>query len=160
MTVHCVLPRALPSIQHLATLTPAKRQTRSLCKNIYCCACGVMVRSMPHHCTLFLGVPTLPCILEYNNSLSSAHTVAVPHKYACSAPNHALVCMRNTRTNLAGTSKNSVEECTLDDWRAPLQGLATRAGRTERAVVALGKFDALHKGHRCGSVLYVLVALA
>lgn len=62
------------------------------------------------------------------------------------------MCMRNTRTNPAGTSKESVEECSLDDWRAPLQGLATRAGRTERAIVALGKFDALHKGHRCGSL--------
>ena len=68
-------------------------------------------------------------------------------------PQIALMCMRNTWTNLAGTSKESVEECTLDDWRAPLQGLAARPGRTERAVVALGKFDALHKGHRCSSLL-------
>ena len=46
-----------------------------------------------------------------------------------------------------------MEECSLDDWRAPLQGLAMQAGHTERAVVALGKFDALHKGHRCVSML-------
>ena len=68
----------------------------------------------------------------------------------------ATVCCVMLSPNSAGTSRDSVEECTLDDWRAPLQGLATKAGRTDRAVVALGKFDALHKGHRCRSCCLLL----
>ncbi|KAK9840984.1 hypothetical protein WJX81_003782 [Elliptochloris bilobata] len=49
---------------------------------------------------------------------------------------------RSTCRCACGTSEQSVEECTLDDWRVPLQG----DGRNG-CVVALGKFDALHKGH-------------
>jgi FAD synthetase len=45
-----------------------------------------------------------------------------------------------------------VEESTADDWRSPLGTLqrgnsASTHGRSA-AVVALGKFDALHRGHR------------
>jgi len=47
-----------------------------------------------------------------------------------------------------GASALAVEECTLDNWRTPLPG-DVHGGRHTRAVVALGKFDALHKGHQC-----------
>jgi len=48
-----------------------------------------------------------------------------------------------------GASAPAVEECTLDNWRTPLPG-DVYGGRRTGAVVALGKFDALHKGHQCG----------
>ena len=37
-----------------------------------------------------------------------------------------------------------VQYCTLDDWKHELCG----SDAPQSAVVALGKFDAMHKGHR------------
>ncbi|KAK9810311.1 hypothetical protein WJX72_008391 [[Myrmecia] bisecta] len=53
---------------------------------------------------------------------------------------HTQCCCRGPHTTL-------VEECTLEDWRLPLP-LSNPGGSPKQAVVALGKFDAMHKGHR------------
>ena len=50
------------------------------------------------------------------------------------------------------SSAELVEEGTADDWRSPLgtlqHGKSASTDVSSAAVVALGKFDALHRGHR------------
>ena len=73
---------------------------------------------------------------------------------ACNSSTYTRSTAQQTLTCLAGASTQVVEECTLDNWRSPLPG-DVHEGRAEGAVVALGKFDALHKGHQCDPATFL-----
>lgn len=73
---------------------------------------------------------------------------------ACKSSTCTRSTAQQTLSRLAGASTQVVEECTLDNWRSPLPG-DVHKGRAEGAVVALGKFDALHKGHQCDPATFL-----
>lgn len=100
------------------------------------------------------GIDNVPCVVSLSNRICPLPCII----RNCTITLQPTVCII-TRCAGAPSLQSSevpeealVEESTLQNWRSPLHSL-TRAASTAtqplpRCIVALGKFDAMHLGHR------------